>query len=175
MFGATRYDRELIDVFELQDELTPTNCRLYCPDGWKASRDKNPRAKLPEDMAAYDLLLAGKIHHHRFTKDDNLKALELLDRAIKLDCNFAAAYAWKALCAGPGLWVAVTCPTPRFSFKALLQQLKRHLPSTIQRSRLIAYWRRSRWRTGDSTRPRDTTNVRFWINPNDPRLHAQKR
>ena len=44
-----------------------------------------------DNLAAYDYTLRGRIHHHRGTLEDNAEALQLLDKAIELDPEFAEA------------------------------------------------------------------------------------
>jgi adenylate cyclase len=60
--------------------------------------------KPTENMTAYECVLAGKLLHHRSHASDNAKALQLLDRAIALDPNYAHAHAWKACTLGQA-WV----------------------------------------------------------------------
>ncbi len=99
---AERYDRDFGDIFDLQDELT--QAIVAAIPGRLESADLNRiKRKRPEDMAVYDYVLRGKMHHHRGTKDDNTEALRLLDKAIELDPEFAEAYAWKACTLGQAL------------------------------------------------------------------------
>jgi adenylate cyclase len=99
---AERYDRELVDIFDLQDELTQAIVATL-PGRLGSAEEDRFRRKPPQDMAAFDYLLAGKIHHHRVTKEDNAEALRLLDKAIELDPRFAQAYAWKACTLGQAI------------------------------------------------------------------------
>jgi hypothetical protein len=55
-----------------------------------ASRDRAKR-KPTQNMAAYEYILAGKILHHRSTRNDNAEAQRMLDRAITLDPKYAHA------------------------------------------------------------------------------------
>jgi adenylate cyclase len=99
---AERYDNELTDIFDLQDEVTRSIVAAI--PGRLESADLNRiKRKRPEDMAVYDYVLRGKMHHHRNTKDDNAEALRLLDKAIEMDPEFAEAYAWKACTLGQAL------------------------------------------------------------------------
>ena len=99
---AERYDHDLTDMFDLQDEVTRSIVAAI--PGRLESADLNRiKRKRPEDMAVYDYVLRGKMHHHRGTKDDNTEALRLLDKAIELDPEFAEAYAWKACTLGQAL------------------------------------------------------------------------
>ena len=99
---AERYDHDMTDMFDLQDEVTRSIVAAI--PGRLESADLNRiKRKRPEDMAVYDYVLRGKMHHHRGTKDDNTEALRLLDKAIELDPEFAEAYAWKACTLGQAL------------------------------------------------------------------------
>ncbi|MCH7477589.1 MAG: hypothetical protein IIA14_05760 [SAR324 cluster bacterium] len=96
---AERYDRDMEDVFAIQDEIAQmivanTSRRVEAANLDRANQ------KPTENMAAYDLLLRGKDHHHRRTLEDNATALQLLEKAIELDPKFALAYAWKACTLG---------------------------------------------------------------------------
>ena len=99
---AERYDHDLTDMFDLQDEVTRSIVAAI--PGRLENADLNRiKRKRPEDMAVYDYVLRGKMHHHRGTKDDNTEALRLLDKAIDLDPEFAESYAWKACTLGQAL------------------------------------------------------------------------
>ena len=96
---AERYDHDLIDIFELQDEITRSIVAAI--PGRLASADLNRvKRKRLENMGAYDYTLRGKMHHHRGTKEDNAEALRLLGKAIELDPELAEAYAWKSCTLG---------------------------------------------------------------------------
>ena len=92
---AERYDHDLTDLFELQDEVTRSIVSAI-PGRLETADLNRIKRKRPEDMAVYDYVLRGKMHHHRGTKDDNTEALRLLDKAIEIDPEFAEACAWKA-------------------------------------------------------------------------------
>jgi adenylate cyclase len=99
---AERYDHDVTDMFDLQDEVTRSIVAAI--PGRLESADLNRiKRKRPEHMAVYDYVLRGKMHHHRGTRDDNTEALRLLDKAIEIDPNFAEAYAWKACTLGQAL------------------------------------------------------------------------
>ena len=94
---AERYDRELADVFAVQDEVTRqivTNIapRLQSKDQHSATR------RAPEDMRAYDHYLQAKLLVD-IPRDaaDLRRAREHCDRAIEIDPTYARAYAYKAL------------------------------------------------------------------------------
>ena len=88
-----RYDREMEDVFVLQDEITSTLVSTLA-GRVEAARLVWARKAPPERLAAHDLLLRGKDHHHRFTPEDCKKCIDLFERAIEQDPDYAVAYAW---------------------------------------------------------------------------------
>jgi adenylate cyclase len=99
---AERYDHDLTNIFDLQDEVTRSI--VAAVPGRLESADLNRvKRKRPEDMAVYDYVLRGKMHHHRSTMYDNAEALRLLDKAIEMDPEFSEAYAWKACTLGQAL------------------------------------------------------------------------
>lgn len=96
---AERYDRELEDIFALQDEMTKAIVAVLPGRVEAATRDRAAR-KPTHNMAAYECVAAGKVLHHRSTPEDNAEALRLASRAIELDPKYAHAHAWKACILG---------------------------------------------------------------------------
>ncbi|MDA1101584.1 MAG: adenylate/guanylate cyclase domain-containing protein [Proteobacteria bacterium] len=96
---ANKYDRDLEDIFEIQDELTQAIVATL-PGRVAAATQERAERKPTGNMAAYECLLTGKRLHHRSTREDNARALEMLDRAIALDPQYAHAHAWKACTLG---------------------------------------------------------------------------
>jgi len=96
---AERYDRDLEDIFALQDEITSAIVATLPGRMEAAARDRADR-KPPENMAAYECVLEAKVLHHRSKREDNAKAQQLIARAIQLDPKYAHAHAWKACILG---------------------------------------------------------------------------
>jgi adenylate cyclase len=104
---AERYDRELADIFTIQDEMTRAIVATLAGRVEAATHDRAKR-KPTGNMAAYECVLTAKVLHHRSTRDDNTEAQRLLDRALALDPNYAHAHAWKACVLGQ-TWVYDWC------------------------------------------------------------------
>ncbi|WIM10218.1 adenylate/guanylate cyclase domain-containing protein [Enhydrobacter sp.] len=96
---AERYDRKLDDIFAIQDEITAAIVATLPGRLEAAQHDQLARMK-PSSMAAYECVLAAKVLHHRSTREDNLEALTLVDRALQLDPDYAHAHAWRGCILG---------------------------------------------------------------------------
>ena len=108
---AERYDRELEDIFALQDEITMAIVAVLPGRVEAAARDRAER-KPPENLAAYECVLEAKTLHHRSAREDNARAYERITRAIELDPNYAHAHAWKACILGQQ-WIYNWCRDPQ--------------------------------------------------------------
>jgi TolB-like protein len=87
---AERYDRDLADVFAVQDEITEAivaaiEPQLYAAESFRARR------KPPDSMDAWDLVMRALSHHWRVTRQDNIVAQALLEKAIAIDPNYGQA------------------------------------------------------------------------------------
>ena len=100
---AERYDRQLDDIFAIQDEVTSAIVSTLPGRVEAATRDRAVH-KPTANMAAYECVLAGKTLHHRSNRADNAEAMRLLERAIELDPKYAHAHAWRACVLGQA-WV----------------------------------------------------------------------
>jgi TolB-like protein/Tfp pilus assembly protein PilF len=87
---AERYDRGLADVFAVQDEITEAivaaiEPQLYVAENFRAQR------KPPDSMDAWDLVMRALSHYWRLTRQDNVVAQALLEKAITIDSNYGQA------------------------------------------------------------------------------------
>lgn len=96
---AERYDRELDDIFAIQDQVTSAIVAMLPGRVAAAAHDRAER-KPTENMAAYECAIAAKVLHHRSRREDNEKAINLIGRAIELDPKYAHAHAWRACILG---------------------------------------------------------------------------
>ena len=89
---SERYDREMQDVFEVQDEIArkiAEALRITLSPQEQAAISAKPT----ENLQAYDLYLRGKSYARRLTQQDLEFALQMFESAIGLDARFALAYA----------------------------------------------------------------------------------
>ncbi len=119
---AERYDRELEDVFAIQDEMTRAIVATL-PGRVEAATHDRAKRKPTDNMAAYECVLAAKILHHRSTREDNAEAQRLLNRALALDPNYAHAHAWKACVLGQ-TWVHGWCADRTATFEQVAVALE---------------------------------------------------
>ncbi len=90
---AERYDRDLQDLFQLQDEITTTIAGRIEPEVSAAERLRVERKAVPA-LHAWDFFRLGTKHFYKSTAADNLEAQRLFCRAIELDPNLAEAYGY---------------------------------------------------------------------------------
>lgn len=88
---AHRFDRQIEDIFELQDEIIETTVRKLALKVNQSERALAMR-KSTGKLEAYDYYLQAYHHHYQRTLDGNIKARQLFQKAIALDPNYAAAY-----------------------------------------------------------------------------------
>ena len=89
---SERYDREMKDVFEVQDEIARKIAEaLRITLSQQELEDL--AAKPTENLQAYDLYLRGKRYARRQTRQDLEFALQMFENAVALDPSFALAYA----------------------------------------------------------------------------------
>jgi len=90
---ADRYDRELQDIFAVQDEVTQkivAALQVTLTEG----EQKRPRRPPTKNLDAYEHFLRGLECYWRRTREANAQARRMFERAIELDPDFAAAHAW---------------------------------------------------------------------------------
>ena len=94
---AERYDRNLADVFAVQDEITQAIVAAIEPQLYAAENFRSQR-KTPDNMDAWDLLMRALSHYWRVTRSDNLVAQALLEKAIAVDPHYGQALSLLAAC-----------------------------------------------------------------------------
>lgn len=89
---SERYDREMKDIFELQDEIT-----LSIIDALKLKLLETEKAavlmRYTENAEAYELFLKGRYHAYKYTAEGWTRAIEFFAKAIEIQPDYAPAYA----------------------------------------------------------------------------------
>jgi TolB-like protein/Tfp pilus assembly protein PilF len=89
---SERYDRELKDIFEVQDEIARKIAEALRVT--LSPQEQEALAARPTgNLQAYDLYLRGKSYARRWTRQDLEFAKQMFDNAVSLDSKFALAYA----------------------------------------------------------------------------------
>ena len=98
-----KFDKILEDIFDVQDEIVRQISNTLLGEIELSSLERAHR-KPTENLTSYELLLKGKVLHHKIEKESLLSAVATFDEAIKADENNGQAYAWKACALGQGLF-----------------------------------------------------------------------
>ncbi|MDJ0948165.1 MAG: winged helix-turn-helix domain-containing protein [Alphaproteobacteria bacterium] len=93
---ADRYDRDVTDIFDLQDEITDnivTALQVELTEGDQARL----RRRQTSNIVAWEDMVRGQDHLRRFTLEENVLARELFEQAIGQDPDFGAAWSLLAM------------------------------------------------------------------------------
>ncbi|MDX8498035.1 adenylate/guanylate cyclase domain-containing protein [Mesorhizobium sp. VK4C] len=96
---AERFDRDLTDIFAVQDDVTQQIVGALALNLTEGDRQRLA-PEHPRNIEAYDCFLRGRELWYRLTKETNVAARDLLQRAIEQDPEFASAHAFLALTHG---------------------------------------------------------------------------
>ena len=170
---AERYDRKFASLFELEDEIASGVVGVL-PGRVRSHKTQHVIRKMPDDLAAYELLLAGRVHHHRSTAEDNARAFELIDRALEIEPDYAAAWAWKACLLGQAIACGYLPDGPAVLVERSTQCVRRGLAldqNEVECHRILGeiMLEGRRWDEAAHHNKRALE-----LNSNDPRLRAQK-
>lgn len=109
---AERFDRELGDIFAIQDEITQSIVGQIEPELGRAEYER-VRVTPPESLGAWELFHRGMTFIARRTKDGNAEARRLLTRSLELDPGFASAHAAIAWSDAEDLFFRFADPDPQ--------------------------------------------------------------
>ena len=87
---AQRYDRDLADVFAVQDEITEAIVAAIEPQLYAAENFRS-RRQPPDSLDAWDLVMRALSHYWRVTRQDNVVAQALLEKATAIDPHYGQA------------------------------------------------------------------------------------
>ncbi|HYA17249.1 MAG TPA: protein kinase [Bryobacteraceae bacterium] len=103
---SERYDREMTDVFEIQDQISDAIvAKLKVRLGSQSGTGIDPSRPMPqlvkrytENLEAYDVYLRGRFELYKMTREGLDAAKKLFEEAIRLDPNYALAHDGLAYC-----------------------------------------------------------------------------
>lgn len=169
---SERYDRDMKDIFELEDEIT-----LSVTEALKVrliGRERSAVLKhYTESSEAYELYLKGRYYHYKYTAEGWHRAIEFFEKAIEIEPDYAPAYASMTLSWG-FLWFfglvsseQVISPMRAATDKAL--KLDKDLAEAYLSSAIVSFFHDWEWRkTEDEFKraikldPRDAEAVSFY-------------
>ncbi len=172
MLWSKRFDRDLDDIFEVQDEIVRSVTQAILGEIELASLSRAKR-KPTENMTSYEFLLRGKEGHHAIASEANAKALELFDKAIEADPNNAQAYAWKACTMGQAFgrgWINRPFDEVMPEFSKLMENALKADPNDFEVHRLLGGVNTM---TGKYKAAAEHSKKAYDMVPNDPRILQQ--
>jgi serine/threonine protein kinase/Tfp pilus assembly protein PilF len=169
---SERYDREMADIFAIQDEITAAivdSLKVTLRVGEKTAL----RKRSTNDPEAYSLYLKGLYFFARPSPESYSKALDSFQAAIAIDPNFALAYAGMANIFG-GLGVLNLAPPVEVlpKAKAALQKalsLDEDLAEAHSVAALLAFWVEWDWEAAGRS-----FDQALSLNPGDAMSHGQR-
>jgi TolB-like protein/lipoprotein NlpI len=93
---SEQFEKQLKDIFDVQDAITLHVAGTLAANVTRLEQQR-ALAKRPENLDAYDLVLRGRAALLRWSRSENREARQLFEQALRLDPNYAAAYAWLGL------------------------------------------------------------------------------
>jgi len=92
---ADRYDRKLNNIFEVRDDIMQSIAGTLGGLQGKVAKAEIARVseKDPNSFTAYDYVMKGWFEWYKLTREGNAAARDLFEQAVKIDPNYARAYA----------------------------------------------------------------------------------
>jgi len=90
-----KFDRNLSNIFEIQDEIAMTVVATLAEKIWQVSAKALTKKPL-SNFKAWDYYLRGRANYIKWNKSDNEKARTLFKKALELDPDLSMAYIWLA-------------------------------------------------------------------------------
>ncbi len=89
---SERYDRDMGDIFALQDDITLEVVAALKLKLW-GDRSAVVQKRYTDNVEAYELFLKGRYHSHKYTGQGWHQSIELFEKAIAIEPDYALAYA----------------------------------------------------------------------------------
>ncbi|HYN07346.1 MAG TPA: protein kinase [Vicinamibacterales bacterium] len=163
---AKTFDRELSDVFAVQDELSAAIAASIMGDLQRVEHSSAQR-RPPESLEAWGLYQRALPLIHRFIREDGVEARRLLERAVQLDPNFAPA---RSRLAEVAIWDVVHSWTdkPEEVLAAGLDQARRAValdPSDHEAHTCLAWMLMTAGRIGEGAAALEEATRALELNP----------
>jgi len=169
---AQRYDRDLEDLFSVQDDVAQSIVAVL-PARIQAAAFERASRKMTGSLDAYDHLLRGKSCYHLETPEGNRQAEAHFDRSIAQDPRFALAYAWKACAIGQALRHEYL-PRTRESQQRVMQLVEQAMSIDENNAECHRILCRLALIQGQFAKSDHHLECALALNPNDPRLVVQR-
>jgi adenylate cyclase len=162
---ADRFERDLTDIFALQDEVTIAVVSAIEPKLFQTEIAMAMRRR-PENLTAYDFYLRAVPQYYLATREGLAEAIRLAHRALELDLRFGAVAALAGLCHMLNFVLGYS-NDPQFDRKEAVRLVRLALsiddgdPDTLARASLI-----SAFMVGDSEGEIEMADRAVALNPN---------
>ena len=162
---ADRFERDLTDVFALQDEVTVAVVSAIQPKMLQTEIELATRRR-PENLTAYDFYLRATQQYYLMTREGVAEAIRLAHRALELDPRFGSVAALAGHCHAQNVTLGYA-KDPQFDRKEAVRLAHLALsiddsdPDTLARAAVI-----SAWMVGDSEAEIEMADRAVALNPN---------
>ena len=162
---ADRFERELTDIFALQDEVTLAVVSAIQPKMLQTEIEMATRRR-PENLTAYDFYLRAMPQQYLTTREGLAEAIRLAHRALELDPRFGSAVALAGMCHMLNVIFGYAID-PEFDRKEAVRLIRWALslddsdPDTLARAAFI-----SAFMVGDSEADIEMADRAVALNPN---------
>ena len=162
---ADRFERDLTDIFALQDEVTLAVVSAIQPKMLQTEIEMATRRR-PENLTAYDFYLRAMPQYYLTTREGLAEAIRLAHRALELDPRFGSAAALAGVCHMLNV-VLGYANDPQFDRKEAVRLVRLALsiddgdPDTLARASVI-----SAFMVGDSEAEIEMADRAVALNPN---------
>jgi adenylate cyclase len=149
---SERYDREMADVFDIQDQIVASIVKAIAPT---LAGDVKAAVKRPtENLEAYELYLKGRHYWHQRSPANLQAAIQCFEQVIALDPEYALAYAGLADCfaiyRGYAWYSTGKSRPPALAAAARAMALDPSLAEVHYSQALVTYFFERHWRAAES-------------------------